>query len=83
MARVREQLETFSKSTLSRIENAQQPYSQPILEALAWALNCEPQDLIMRDPRSDAWSIWDTIQHLPEEDRAQVARIIGTFRKAS
>jgi len=37
-------------ATLSRIERGQQPYSQPLLEALAQTLNCRPADLIMRPP---------------------------------
>lgn len=81
--RVRERVDTFSKSTLSRLERGEQPYSQPILEALAWALDCEPQDLIMRRPDSELWSIMDSLEQVPEEDRPRLARIIETFRKVS
>lgn len=81
--RVRERVDTFSKSTLSRLERGEQPYSQPILEALAWALDCEPQDLIMRRPDSAIWSIMDTLEEVPEEDRPQLFKIIETFRRAS
>lgn len=48
-----EQLASRIESTaasVSRLERGQQPYSQPILEALASALRCEPADLIMRPP---------------------------------
>jgi transcriptional regulator with XRE-family HTH domain len=79
--RVREQLDSFSKASLSRLENGKQPYSEPILEALAYALMIEPGDLVMRDPKSEVWSIMDTLKGLGEEDRAQVARIIATFRR--
>lgn len=37
-------------ATISRLERGLQPYSQPLLEALAEALNCQPADLIMRPP---------------------------------
>jgi transcriptional regulator with XRE-family HTH domain len=37
-------------ATISRLERGLQPYSQPLLEALADALNCQPADLIMRPP---------------------------------
>ena len=91
--RVRERLETFSKSTLSRIENSRQPYSQPILEALAWALACEPGDLIMRKPDSPVWTTADNLspafpemindlRHLTVAEQEQIARIIKTFRRA-
>ena len=81
--RVSERVENFSKSSLSRIENSKQPYSQDILEALAWALNCEPEDLLMRDPESEVWSIMDTLKKLPPNEQAQVRRIVDTFRKSA
>lgn len=76
---------TFSKSSLSRIENSLQPYSQPILEALAWALRCEPQDLLMRDPGDpDAiWSIMDNLRKATPDERAQVSRIAEALLKKS
>lgn len=37
-------------ATLSRIERGLSPYSQEILEKLAWALKCTPADLLARDP---------------------------------
>lgn len=84
VARAREHLETFSKSTLSRIENGSQAYTQPMLEALALALGRkEPADLLIRDPRSEVWTIWDTVRALPADEQAQIAQIVATFRKAS
>lgn len=52
-----------TKASLSRIERGLQPYSQPLLEALAEALGCEPADLLMRNPTDPdgIWSIWDNI----------------------
>lgn len=40
----------ISHASLGRIERGLQPYSQPILEALATALDCEPQDLLSVNP---------------------------------
>lgn len=37
-------------ASISRLENRRQPYSQPLLEALAEALSCRPGDLISRPP---------------------------------
>ena len=71
-----------TKASLSRIERGLQPYSQPMLEALAAALMCEPADLLMRDPTDPEgiWSIWDSLE---PPAREQVTEIAKTFRKAS
>lgn len=79
--RVRERVPTFSKSTLSRLERGHQAYTQPILEALAFALGCEPQDLLIRKPDSEIWSIMDTLQDLPESQQRQLLDIARTFRR--
>lgn len=81
--RVREEIPTFSKSTLSRVENGKQPYTQPILEALARALGRSPADLLMRDPASPIWSLMDTIDKMPASQQSQVVAIIDALRKAS
>ncbi len=81
--RVRERVDTFSKSTLSRLENGKQPYTQYTLEAIAWALGREPEDLIMRPPDSEVWSIVDSLKDMEPSEQAQIARIVATFRKAS
>ena len=70
------------QSWLSQLERFDIEYTQPTLEALAYALLCEPADLIMRDPmqQSSIWSIWDKV---PETERGRVIEIIETFtRKA-
>ncbi len=73
-ARVSERIPT-TKASLSRIERGLQPYSQPILEALAWAYGCDPADLLMRNPADPEgiWSIWDSI---PETDRPRAAAVL-------
>ena len=67
-------------STISQLENGRQGYSQATLEALAEALNCQPADLLMRDPSRPAaiWSIWED---LPEQSRDQAIQILETFRR--
>jgi transcriptional regulator with XRE-family HTH domain len=64
-----------TKASLSRIERGLQPYSQPILEALAEALTCAPADLLMRNPTDPEgiWSIWDNI---PVLDRPRVVAVL-------
>lgn len=73
----------ISRTLLSKIENAKSPYSQGFMEAAAEAYQCEVPDLIMRDPSSAVWSIYDTLRSLPKEDQEQVERIVQTFRRAS
>jgi transcriptional regulator with XRE-family HTH domain len=77
--RIQERIPEFSTASLSRLENGKQPYTQPVLEVLAWALQCEPQDLIMRKPDSEIWSIMDTLEKLSPEERAQLTAIAQTF----
>ena len=49
---------------ISQLERGMTGYTQPMLEALAEALTCEPADLIMREPGVDAapWSILDGLK---------------------
>lgn len=69
-------------ASLSRIERGKQPYTQPMLEALADALQTDPASLLMRDPSSpDAiWSIWDNAA--PGERRAivELARTVVAIK---
>lgn len=65
---------------LSQLERGDVGYTQPMLEALADALSCEPSDLIARPP--DAMPglslIWDQI---PIEDRAKALEVLKAFTK--
>lgn len=72
-----------SRTLLSKIENAKSPYTQGFMEAAAEAYRCEVADLIMRDPNSPVWSIYDTLKALPREQQAHVEEIVKTFRRAS
>lgn len=60
----------ISHASIGRIEQGTQPYSQPILEALAQALDCEVRDLLSRDPTKDG-DVVDLLRHLPDEKREQ------------
>lgn len=42
-----------SQGTLARIERGEIAYTQPILEAIADALSCQPAHLIMRPPGTE------------------------------
>lgn len=65
---------------LSQLERGIINYTQPMLEALADALQCEPGDLISRPPTVDAEPpmqlVWDSI---PEDRRPHALRVLKTF----
>ena len=69
-----------TKASLSRIERGLQPYSQPLLEALAEALACAPADLLMRNPADPdgIWSIWDNISEVDRPRAVAVLRAMLT-----
>jgi transcriptional regulator with XRE-family HTH domain len=68
----------ITHASLSRIERGRQPYSQPLLEALADALQTEPASLLIRNPTDPEgiWSVWD--QTKPGE-RRQIVEIAKTL----
>lgn len=70
----------ITQAYLSRVESGKAPYTQPLLEALADALRCEPADLIMRPPEQDAdiRLVWS---QLTPEKRRQALGIIKLLRE--
>lgn len=75
VARVREHFETFSKSSLSRIENGKQPYSQPILEAIAQILQCHPADLLKPVPKPET-ELQKFVRSLSEREQERALRVL-------
>jgi transcriptional regulator with XRE-family HTH domain len=71
------------RTLLGRIENGKVPYNQMFLEAAADAYECEPADLLMRDPKSPIWTVMDTIRQLSPADQERVVKIVETFRDAA
>lgn len=63
-----------SVGLISQLENRKVNYTQATLEALAQALNCEPADLLIRDPSDPEgiWSIWD---HAKKGERQQIVEL--------
>jgi transcriptional regulator with XRE-family HTH domain len=79
--RVGERIGGMTHASLSRIERGIQPYSQPILEAIAEELTGgDVASLLMRDPSDPnaIWSIWD--QAKPGE-RQMIVDIAKTIVK--
>lgn len=67
--------ETISHASLGRIETGDQPYSQPILEALASALNCSVTDLLGVDPTKEG-EIVDLMRLINDRNRDQAIRVL-------
>lgn len=65
-------------STISQLETGKQGYSQPMLEALARELLCEPADLLMRDPTDNSapWSIHDQLSKAPPERQKEIMDVV-------
>ncbi len=66
-------------TTLGRIERGRVPYSQGLLEAAALAYDCEPWDLLNRDPSKEGRVI-DLADLLRGADPEAVSEIIGFAR---
>ncbi|NNU70412.1 helix-turn-helix transcriptional regulator [Rhizobium sp. WYCCWR 11152] len=64
--------ETLSHSSIGRIENGQQPYSQPILEALASALNVSVTDLLSVDPTKEG-EVVDLVRLINQNNNRELA----------
>jgi transcriptional regulator with XRE-family HTH domain len=73
----------ISGATISRIERGLQPYSQPILEALADALGCGVADLIAHPPAQKDGELLDLVRSLPTERREQIKKIIKALTDAA
>lgn len=65
----------ISHVSLGRIENGEQPYSQPILEALAVALDCTKSELLEVNPQKDG-EIVDLLRHLNDRQREEALRYL-------
>lgn len=71
-------------SSISQLETGKQGYSQPMLEALADALQCQPADLLMRDPTNDdaIWSIESQLKSADPKKRIEIIAVVETMLKA-
>ena len=65
---------------LSQLERGDVAYTQPMLEALAYALACEPADLIARPPGAEngLTLVWSQI---PISDRPKALEVLKAFAK--
>lgn len=67
-----------SDGNISHLENGNQNYTQPILEALADALQCEPADLLMRNPLQTGaiWTIWEGLDPPAKQQAIEILEVI-------
>lgn len=66
--------EMISSVSIGRIERGQQPYSQPILEALADALDCSIDDLLAVNPTKNG-EVVDLMRIIRRLDDGQVHQL--------
>lgn len=73
----------MSKGNLSNIETGKTGYNQATLEALAEALQCDPVDLLIRNP-ADPEGIWTLLERVKTPaERKQLLGIIRGFVESS
>jgi transcriptional regulator with XRE-family HTH domain len=68
----------ISRSRISELESGKARYNQDLLERLADALNCEPADLLMRDPTApNPWgTVFDAVRRIPVEELPRAQAVI-------
>jgi len=71
-------------SSISQLERGKQGYSQPMLEAIADALQTEPANLLMRDPTAEdaIWSIEEQLKSIDPRKRIEILAVVQTMLKA-
>lgn len=72
----------MSVGNLSMIERARTGYTQETLERLADALQCEPADLLTRNPQDPdgIWSLWDRAK---AGERKQIIEVVKAVLRTS
>lgn len=68
-----------TEASLSRLENGRQPYSERVLLALSDVYNCEPWELIGRNP-TKAGEVIDLVAKLNEIEQERVRAYIEGMR---
>lgn len=67
---------------LSQLERGETNYTQPMLEALADALQCTPGDLVTCPPTQEPglWAIWENATPV---EREQITRVVAALKLTS
>lgn len=74
----------FSVSQISLVENGKRRFTEGLLAGLAFAYNCEPDDLLRAPPNSEEAQIIDLLRHLKGHKRADaIAMLRGLLQSDS
>lgn len=76
------EMSELSLGYYNEVETGKRRYNQDLLERFADVLQCDPADLITRDP-ADPEAIWDLYDKMTSTQRAQVVEIAKTLLKVS
>ena len=68
-------------ASLSRLENGKQPYSQRVLEALAYVYGTEPANLIGVNPFKEG-KVYDLLAHMSEPQRERALAMLEAMSAA-
>lgn len=71
----------FTAGAISQLETGRTRYTQEMLEALAFALDCRPGDLLNRDPNKEG-AVVDLFDGLSDEDRRRAILMIQALKSA-
>jgi transcriptional regulator with XRE-family HTH domain len=74
--------EVISSVSIGRIERGQQPYSQPIIEGLAVALDCTVEDLVSVNPHK-AGEVVDLMRIIKRFDADKVQQLLKIAKAIS
>lgn len=65
----------FTTGAISQLETGRTKYTQDMIEALAVALDCEPGDLLSRDPSKEG-EVADLLAALSDENREAALKML-------
>lgn len=71
----------FTVGAISQLETGRTSYTQPMLEALAVALDCKAGDLISRDPNKDG-DVVQLFNDLPDDKKNLALEMLKTLKVA-
>lgn len=74
--------DTFSHASIGRIETGKQPYTQPILEAIAAALDVTVADLLMVDPDKEG-EVIDLVRRINAKNRDAAIRMLKALAEGT
>ena len=72
-----------SAGLISQWETGETKLTEDKLGVLGQALDCEPGDILSRDPNAPDYRLWRIIRGLPAEEQTQALRVIEALTKKS